>query len=152
MKYTSEIIINLPREEVIKKINNPENMKHWQKGLIGYTLLDENPKRDGAKMLLEYKMGKRNITMTETIIKYGFPSEFHATYDAKDVHNIQKNYFHEVDANSTKWVSENEFQFGGFMMKAMGFLMPGIFKKQSGKYLNDFKNFAENGTSVANQK
>jgi hypothetical protein len=35
------------------------------------------------------------------------------------------------------------------MMKAMGFLMPNAFKKQSMKYLTDFKNFAENGTSVA---
>jgi len=36
MKYTSKIIINLPREEVIKKLDNAENMKHWQRGLIAY--------------------------------------------------------------------------------------------------------------------
>jgi hypothetical protein len=37
-------------------------------------------------------------------------------------------------------------------MKLIGWLMPGAFKKQSQKYLNDFKDFAENGTSVAEEE
>jgi hypothetical protein len=151
MKYTTEVTINLPREEVIKKLDNAENMKHWQRGLLGYELLEGTPGAPGAKMKLEYKMGKREMSMTETITKNEFPSEFHANYDAKGVHNIQKNYFHEVDGSTTKWVSESEFQFAGFGMKLLGWLMPGAFKKQSQKYLNDFKAFAENGTSVAEE-
>jgi len=86
--------------------------------------------------------------MIETILKRNFPHEFHATYDAKGVHNIQKNYFKAVNENTTKWISESEFEFSGFFMKLMGFLMPGMFKKQSVKYLKDFKAFAEEGTSL----
>jgi len=148
MKYTSEITINLPLEDVIHKMDSAENMKHWQKGFISYDSLSENPKSEGAQMRLVYKMGKRDMVLTETIVKYNFPHEFHANYDAKGVHNIQKNYFEAIDANTTKWVSENEFQFSGFMMKAMGFLMPSAFKKQSMVYLTDFKNFAEKRTSL----
>jgi len=33
-------------------------------------------------------------------------------------------------------------------MKLMAFLIPGSFKKQSRKYADDFKNFAEKGISV----
>lgn len=149
MKYTSEIIIDLPREEVIKKLDNAENMKHWQRGLVNYKFLDGIPGKVGAKMELEYKMGKRNVVLTETITKNEFPSEFHAHYDAKGVHNEQKNFFHDLSENKTKWVSESEFEFEGFGMKVMAFLMPGAFKKQSMKYLKDFKNFAETGTSVS---
>lgn len=149
MKYTSEIIIDLPREEVIHKLDNPENMKHWQKGLKSYTFTEGTPGKEGAKMELEYQMGKRNMVLTETITKNEFPEEFHANYDTKGVHNVQRNYFHEMDGNRTKWVSESEFQFQSFGMKVMAFLMPGAFKKQSLKYLKDFKNFAESGTSVA---
>lgn len=148
MKYTSEIIIDRPREEVINKLDNAENMQHWQRGLIKYEFTHGTPGEEGAQMALEYQMGKRNMVLTETIIKNNFPSEFHANYDAKGVHNIQRNFFHEINANSTKWVSETEFQFSGFGMKLMGFLMPGVFKKQSMKYLVDFKNFVENGDSV----
>jgi hypothetical protein len=150
MKYSTEIIIDLPREEVIRKLDNAENMKHWQKGLVNYEFLEGEPGSEGAKMKLEYQMGKRNMVLTETIIKRNFPTEFHATYDAKGVHNIQMNYFQDIDMKQTKWISESEFRFKGLGMKMMGWLMPGAFKKQSMKYLIDFKNFAENGTSVAN--
>lgn len=151
MKYTTEVIIDLPREEVIKKLDNADNMKYWQRGLKNYEFLEGTPGKEGAKMKLEYLMGKREVTLTETITKNTFPTEFHANYDTKGVHNIQRNFFHEVDGNKTKWVSESEFQFAGFGMKLMGWLMPGAFKKQSQKYLNDFKNFAENGTSVTDE-
>ena len=151
MKYSTEIIIDLPREEVIRKLDNAENMKHWQHGLVNYKLLEGIPGKEGATMELEYQMGKRNMVLTETITKNQFPSEFHAKYDTKSVHNIQRNFFYEIAPNQTKWVSESEFKFAGFGMKLMGFLMPGAFKKQSLKYLKDFKNFAEHGTSVSEE-
>lgn len=148
MKYTCEIVIDLPRETVIEKLDNAENMKHWQRGLIGYEQVEGTPGQEGAKMDLEYKMGKRGMKMTETIVKNNFPSEFHATYQTKGVYNLQQNFFHELDGGKTRWESQSEFKFDSFGMKLMGWLMPGAFKKQSLKYLQDFKNFAENGTSV----
>ncbi|SHH03092.1 SRPBCC family protein [Flagellimonas flava] len=147
MKYTCEIIVDLPRDEFIKKLDNPENMKHWQRGLVAYEHLTGTPGNEGAQMNLKYKMGKRDLEMVETIIRRDLPTALHATYDTKGVHNIQKNHFKE-EGGKTKWISESEFQFSGFGMKLMGFLMPGAFKKQSMQYLQDFKAFAENGTSV----
>ncbi|MCW5517353.1 SRPBCC family protein [Muriicola sp. Z0-33] len=149
MKYTTEIIVDVPLDEFITKLDNPENMKYWQKGLVGYKSLSGKQGSEGAKMELQYKMGRRQLVLVETIIKNNFPYEFHATYDAKGVHNIQKNTFKAIDAHSTKWISESEFQFSGIMMKIMGFIMPGAFKKQSMEYLQDFKAFAEEGISVA---
>lgn len=149
MKYTIEIIVNVERDTFVEKMDDPENMKHWQKGLVDYKLLSGEPGKEGAKMELRYKMGNRDMVLVETVIKNNFPYEFHATYDAKNVHNIQKNYFKDIDGHSTQWISETEFQFSGFMMKTMGFLMPGAFKKQSKKYMEDFKAFAEDGVSVA---
>lgn len=149
MKYTTEIVVDVPREEFIKKMDDPDNMKHWQQGLIGYEQLSASPGQEGSRMSLSYEMGKRKMDLVETIIKKALPEEIHMTYETKGVHNIQKNYFKEED-EKTRWVSESEFQFSGFGMKLMGFLMPGAFKKQSLKYMQDFKAFAENGTSVLN--
>jgi len=149
MKYITEIIIRLPLSEFVKKLDNPDNMKFWQKDLMSYKQLAENPGKEGAQMELIYKMGKREVTMIETILKRNFPHEFHATYDAKGVHNIQRNYFKAIDEDTTKWISESEFHFNGFFMKSMAFLMPGMFKKQSLKYLKDFKAFAEEGISLS---
>ncbi len=147
MKYTTEIVVDVPREEFIKKMDDPENMRHWQRGLVNYEQLSQNPGQEGAQMSLSYKMGKREITMVETIIKRNLPDELHTIYDTKGVHSIQKNYFKD-EGGKTRWISESEFQFSGFNMKLMGFLMPGAFKKQSLKYMQDFKSFAETGKSV----
>lgn len=150
MKYTTEIIVDVAITTFVEKLDNAENMKHWQQGLVDYRFLSGEPGKEGSQMELKYNMGKREMTMVETVIKSDFPNEFHATYAVENVHNIQKNHFVDMDGQRTKWVSENEFQFSGFFMKAMGFLMPGAFKKQSLKYMQDFKAFAEEGISVAN--
>ncbi len=151
MKYTCEITIDLPRDRMVALLDDPENMKHWQRGLESYKQLSGQPRQEGAQMELAYQMGKRHLVMVETLIKYNPPHEMHTTYDTKGVHNIQKNYFKEVDANTSQWISESEFQFSSFGMKLMGWLMPGAFRKQSQKYLEDFKRFAETGESVAGQ-
>jgi len=143
MKYSHQIEISLPREKVIELFDNPDNMKHWQPGLISFEHISGDQGRPGAKMLLNYKMGKREIKMIETILIRKLPDEFTGTYEAKGVWNRVKNTFTEPSDGTTIWVSENEFKFKGFM-KLMAALMPGTFKKQSYKYLEYFKEFAEN--------
>ena len=45
----------------------------------------------------------------------------------------------------TGWVSENEARVSGFFMRLMTILMPGCFRKESLKYMENFKAFAETG-------
>lgn len=150
MKYTTEILIEKPLLEVVKKMDSAENMKHWQEGLVSAEHISGTPGEFGAKMKLKYDFGNRKMELIETITKQDFPNEFHATYTTKGVRNIQQNYFESTPEGHTKWISKNEFQPTNFMMNAMLFLMPGAFKKQTKKYMTNFKNFAEKGTSVSN--
>lgn len=131
-------------------MDNPENMKHWQRGLINYKLLFGSKRQVGAIMRLKYKIGKRKISLIETITKRNFPTEFHATYERKGVYNIQKNYFIKINENTTKWISDSEFLFSSILMKGIGFFSPNSFKKQSLIYAEDFKAYAEKGISVFN--
>ena len=142
MKYTVETEINLPVARVVELFDNPDNLKHWQPGLISFEHLSGTPGQAGAKSKLKYKMGKREIEMIETITVRNLPDEFSGTYEAKGVFNIVKNYFKPISENKTKYINENEFQFKGYM-KILGFLMPGAFRKESEKYLVQFKEFAE---------
>ncbi|MBO3117832.1 SRPBCC family protein [Winogradskyella sp. DF17] len=148
MKYTTEIIIEAPLAEVIHKMDSVENMKHWQKGLIHTEHVSGTPGEFGAKMKLHYDFGNRKMELIETITKRSFPNEFHATYNTKGMHNIQQNYFDSIGENQTKWISKSEFQPTTFFMRAMLFLMPSAFKKQSAQYMLNFKNFVEQGLSV----
>ena len=142
MKYTNQIEIDLPRQRMIELFDNPENMKQWQPGLQSYEFISGKPGEEGSKMRLKYKMNNRDLEMIETIIKRDLPDEFSGTYEAKGVYNIVKNRFVSLGPNRTKWISETEFRFSGFM-KILGFLFPGMFKKQSQKFMEMFKEFAE---------
>lgn len=142
MKYSVSITIDKPVDEVIALFDNVENMKKWMDGLESYKPISGTAGEVGAKSRMEFKMGKREIKMVETITAKNLPEEFTATYEAKGVFNIVKNSFEPLPGNKTKYSTEQEFQFKGFM-KLIGLLMPGAFKKQSMKYLKDFKAFAE---------
>lgn len=142
MKYTQNIIINKPINEVVELFDSVDNLYEWMEGLQSFEPLTGDPGEVGSTAKLVFKMGKRELEMIETITVKNLPAEFSGTYDAKGVHNIVRNFFEQVDENTTKHTSENEFQFKGFM-KVIAFLMPGAFKKQSYKYLEAFKQFAE---------
>ena len=142
MHYICEISIDKPRDEVIKQFDNPDNMKYWQKGLKSFEHLSGEAGKNGAESLLRYKMGKRELEMIETITFNGFPEEFHSNYQTKGVTNFQKNYFKE-EGTKTKWISENEFRFSGFMKLMSFFMGKPAFRKQTMSYMEDFKSFAE---------
>lgn len=150
MKYSNEIIVELPLGEFIKKMDNSENLKHWMEGLVSYDHIEGKPGEVGAKMQLNFQYKKRKMNLVETITHNNFPHEFHATYATKGMINKQENYFEETPEGHSKWTSHSEFIPENFMMRLMGVLMKGAFKKQSIKYMNDFKNFAEKGVSVNN--
>ncbi|NUT41969.1 MAG: SRPBCC family protein, partial [Thermoactinospora sp.] len=54
----------------------------------------------------------------------------------------------ELGPEATLWESENEYRFNGVLMKLVGLLMPGAFRKQSLQHMQDFKAFAEQGKDV----
>lgn len=142
MKYTCEIVIDRPVEEVIALFDNPDNMEKWQPGFISFEHMSGEPGQPGAKSRLVYKMGNREIEMIETILTRNLPEEFSGTYDAGNVYNIVKNSFVPTDGGKTTWKVYQEFKFSGFM-RIIGWLMPGSFKKQSMEHMGLFKEFAE---------
>ncbi len=147
MKYQQQITVNKPRKEVVAKFSDPDSLKHWQRGFIFMKPINGILGEEGSQNLLKYKMGKREVEMTETIIKNNLPDEFSATYEAEGVYNYQVNRFSPTMESTTLWTAENEFKFSGFM-KLFGWFMPWAFKKQSRKYMEDFKAFVEEGKSV----
>jgi len=142
MKYSLEVDINLPREKVIELFNDQDNLGKWQCGLESFEHISGEAGEVGAKSLIKYNMNKRKIEMTETIIKKDLPNEYWFTFEAKGMWNQVDNYFIVVDKNTTKWKIDNEFKGKG-ILAIMLFLMPGMFKKQSLKFMNNFKAFAE---------
>lgn len=137
----------MPRNEVIAKFDNENNLEHWQKGLVSQEHISGTKGEVGAVTKLRYAMGKQQLEMIETITFKNLPEAIHLTFDTKNVYNIQQNYFEATTAETTTWISKNEFKFSGFM-KFVGFLMSKAFKKQTILFMKNFKAFAEEGKSV----
>lgn len=148
LEYDTTIVIDLPRDKVIELFDNADNMPKWQKGLQSFEHLSGKPGQVGAKSKLVYLMGSRRLEMIETITRRDLPDAFDGTYDVEGVHNVVENRFSELGPDRTLWESHNVFEMKSLVMKVVAFLMPGMFRKQSQKYAEDFKAFAEQGTDV----
>ena len=107
MKYTCEILINLPRAKVIELFDNTENLQKWQPGLLSLTHLEGEPGEEGARSELVYEGRKGDLVMTETILTKRLPDQFHMDYRARGVYNRNENWFTEKEAGVTLWQSVN---------------------------------------------
>ena len=142
MEFTQELTVNLPRLRFIELFDDPENLKEWQKGLISFESVTGTPGEPGATSRLTYRQGRGTMEMIETITRRDLPEAFDGTYDAKGVHNVCRNEFHDLNGSATRWVAHNVFEFTGFM-RVVAMLFGPMFKKQSLKMMTAFKEFAE---------
>ena len=146
--YTVEVEIDLPRDRVIELFDDPENLCKWQTGLRSFDHVSGEPGQPGAKSKLVYVNGRHRVELIETVTERNLPDEFNGTYEWDGGRNTLRNQFVEVGPNRTKWISTCEYEFSSWMLKAMALLMPGMFRKQNQKFLDDFKAFCEHGTDV----
>lgn len=143
MKYTTTIDIEKPLPEVVALFDNPENYKYWMNGFEGIEYLEGEPGQEGTKAELIFKFKNRSMRMSEEVLVSRLPEEYMVAYEANGAYNTVKNSFEALDEYSTRYTTAHEFKFSG-IMRVIGFLMPGAFKKQSMRYMTDFKDFAEN--------
>lgn len=146
MKFSESIEIDQPVEVVAGLFANPDHLDQWMDGFKNIEHLSGVPGTQGAKSRLTFQTGKRKMEMTETITAIDLPKEMNVTYDTGKVFNIVENRFEKLPENRTRIVVDTEYRFKG-IMKLIPLLMSGVFKKQTRKYLVDFKEFAENQAS-----
>lgn len=144
MKYTCTVQINLPINEVVELWANEQYFYKWQDGFTKIEPISGKQGGAGAKAKIYLNDGKRKMELLETIIVNNLPSEKTALYEHKHMTNTQTTKFTIVSENETKYTSEVEYiKFNGFMPKLMAKLMPHVFRKQSLKWMIQFKIFAE---------
>ncbi|MFB7937484.1 SRPBCC family protein [Streptomyces sp. NPDC127049] len=162
MKYTVSIEIALPRERVVQLLADPAQMPKWLRGLVLHEPLSGVHGQVGTRSRVVLQMGQRNFECTETITRRE-PSDLSEIPKASVVHfdreivgegmwSAVRDRLTEAGPGTTLWASENEYRFSGFLMRLVGLLMPGAFRKQSQQHMRDFKAFAEEGKDVREAK
>jgi Polyketide cyclase / dehydrase and lipid transport len=162
MKYTVSIEIALPRERVAQLLADPAHLPKWLRGLVLHEPLNGTHGQVGTTSRVVMQMGKQKMEGTETITRrepvdlHGIPRESVVHFDREIVSegtwSAVRDQLTEAGPQTTLWESESEYRFKGLMMRLIGLLMPGAFRKQSQQYMHDFKAFAEQGKDVRDAK
>lgn len=142
MKYTSQIVINKPRAEVIEAFKDPEGPYEWQPTLLRLEPVSGEVLEPGAVTNMVFQQGKGEFTMSETVESQNLPDAVTFIYKAGPVWNRMENRFIAADENTTRWEADNEFRFSGFMA-IMSLFMRGSFPKETEKSMRAFKTYAE---------
>lgn len=143
MKFTCQVEVNLPLERVVQLQQDPSFYGEWQDGFVGIEHLSGEPGGVGSQSRLRYQIGKRELILDETIL-VNDPTEFRGLYEAREMTNTMTNRFRSSESGGTVWQSEIEYtKFNGMMPRLMAKLFPGMFRKQTQKWLDQFKEFAE---------
>lgn len=161
MKYTLTVEIALPREKVLRLLEDPAHRPKWLRGLVSHELQMGAEGQVGSESRVVFQSGKKEMVLIETITRRE-PKDLQdvppdrAVYFERDIvadgmWSAAREQLSESGPDSTLWVNENEFRFEGFMRFAAPFLRP-FFIKQSRQVLQDFKRFAEYGTDVREER
>lgn len=126
MKHKAEILIDADRAAVWRFFDDPNNMTTWQPALKSIAHKSGSPGQPGAISELVYDENDREVVMTETITARRAPSFLGGTYESKWATAVIVNYFEEADAGQTRWVSNANYRFKGFMKVRAFFIRKSI--------------------------
>lgn len=144
MKFLCSVEIDLNRDRVVELFDNPANMQYWQDGFVSFEHISGTPGHPGAKSRVLYKNRGKDIELIETVTVRNLPHEFTGGYDHSHMYNSMKNTFEELGSDRTRWNADIAYTIKkGFMLKVMSKIMPGAFKKQTLKWMVQFKEWAE---------
>jgi len=162
MKYTVSIEIAMPLEEVAQLLADPAHISKWLRGVVLHEPLSGVHGHVGTKSRVVMEMGQQKFEATETItrrepadlgsIPKGSVVYFEREIVTEGMWNAARERLTEAGPDTTLWVSENEYRFSSLLMRLVGILMPGTFRKQSLQHMQDFKAFAEHGKDVREGK
>jgi hypothetical protein len=144
MKFKESVEIAKSRDEVVKYFADPEYLGEYQDGFIKKNLISGELGKDGAKSIMFYKNGNQDMKLTETIIANRLPESFEASYHHKHMDNFMRCKFIALNENRTRFENEIEYsRISWFKPKLMAILFPSMFRKQSEKWMKQFKDFVE---------
>jgi carbon monoxide dehydrogenase subunit G len=158
VKFTNSIEIALPRERVAQLLADPEHLPKWLRGLVLHEPMSGIHGQLGTKSRVVMQSGQRETELTETITRrepadlHGIPQGVVVHFDREIVGagmwSDVRDRLIEAGPEKTLWESDSEYRFSGLMMRLVGLVMGGAFRKQSQQFMEDFKAFAERGEDV----
>jgi uncharacterized protein YndB with AHSA1/START domain len=144
MRLVLDTIIDCSRDKVWRAFDNPHNMSKWMQGFESFEPQDGTPGQPGAVSKLTFNENGRRIEFTETITVRNEPEEFSGTYTGTNFCNSIRNQFESLPGGKTRWLSETDMQFSGFM-RLMSLIAKPMIRKLVAADMERFKTLLEAG-------
>jgi len=140
VKFSCKVEIEAPRELAASIFAVPENKRHWHDEFVNHELLEGSPATPGSVTKLQFK----KFILIETVVSNSLPDEFTGEYLAEGIcWNSMTNRFVDLGNDRTRYEVDIEYKFIGRIVKFMAWIMPGMFKNQVQKTLDQFKQHVE---------
>ena len=144
MKFTCTVDINKPLDEVLERFQDPDGLKEWQDGFEKIEHISGEPGKQGAVSKMYYTYRGKPMIITETIHVANLPEEMTGLYEHKHMSNMMTNRFEKIDDNNTRYTADIDYiKINAFLPKVIFKLFPSLPKKQTQKWLDQFKGYAE---------
>lgn len=147
---------------MVQLLADPANLPMWLRGMVLHEPLSGMHGQVGTKSRVVMQSGNQTFEGTETITRrepadlHGIPRETVVHFDrelvGQGMWSDVRDRLTEATPETTLWVQDSEYRFSNLLMRLVGLLMPGVFRKQSQQHMEDFKAFAEQGKDVRTAK
>ena len=148
LSYYEEIIINSDIQNVIDLHEEPKYLEHYMNGFISFKTVQGESRKTGSisEISIVFNSNEsvtRKIVMKEKVLSNNLPNEKVIQLNTSSVNNLITYRFVKLGKDKTQFFRTHEYEFNTYM-KVYSFFMSRKIKRESYKYLKNFKNFVEN--------
>lgn len=144
MKFKCSVEIESPIERVVQLFLDQSQRAEWQDGYLRAEPVSGSPGEVGSVTRLFFESKRHKMELLETILAKDLPHEITGKYEHTHMVNTMRSRFTALGPARTRYDAEVHYtRFNGLMPKLMAKLMPGMFRKQTQKWLDQFKALAE---------
>ncbi|MDT7782499.1 MAG: hypothetical protein QOF58_918 [Pseudonocardiales bacterium] len=138
MKFTKEIVLNKPIEQVRVLTSDPEHLLHWQPDLVSITPHSQTPGAAGSTATLTYK----KFRFEETVLA-ATADERISRYESRGMVHTIANRYSAIDDQHTLMVSENEIRTP-VLLRLFHRRINKVLQEESERGLANFKAYVDN--------
>ena len=123
--------IDRRREDVFAFVTDPARFAEWQEAVVRASVLGSGPPREGTRISLTRRMGKREQTMTSEVTEYSPPDSYAFRVVDGPVRALGKGRFEALGDERTRFTFELDFEGHGIGK----LLVPLFVRRQAAKEL-----------------
>lgn len=142
VKYSSQVTINQPVDNVWQTITDDSQLEHWLQNFKSIETIEGSNEVPGSKFKLTVIDGGEEYILIKTI-KSVKKNEYYAVDYENEVLTNTLEYFFEETREGTKIIAKEQISGKGILMKSIFVFMKGMFKSESQKSLDRLKILVE---------